>query len=110
APGSTKWLLSNHGSGTLIIDVEVTGSVVKLFCGEFYGVTVLRNNRTGERINGCRVHSVQNFLKFLSLIHVDTEHRPKQLFAHCYITWIADKQNGRLNKVPFTFVVLAACN
>src|SRR5690606_11417208 len=98
----------HHGAGGLVVDVEIAGRVAQFFGGQFHGVAVVGENGAGEGVRRCLVYGVQNFLEFISVIHVQREHRPEQLVAHGHVLRVLRHYNGGFNKVAFALVISAS--
>lgn len=57
-PATAKGLLAYHSTSWFIVDVKVAGAVYEFSLSKVNGLSVLRENGTGEGIRGCGVANI----------------------------------------------------
>ena len=98
SPGTSERLLSNNGTGTLVVDVVVTGSVPELVGSQDHGRSVLREDRTGKTVFGGRVDQLAGLGELFVVVDVTGENGSKDLLGHGDRLGVLGKDDGGLDK------------
>src|SRR6218665_445847 len=75
-------LLPDYGSGGLVIDIKISCRMTQFLRRQLQSISVLRKNRTCEGVGRSAVNQVQHFFKFIFGVNINSDHRPKNFFAH----------------------------
>src|SRR5439155_469441 len=78
---AAEWLQPDHGTGRLVIDVEVAGRVDQLLGRLADRLAVAGEDRPGESVGACPVAQVKRLVKLAVCVRIDGEDGAEKLLA-----------------------------
>lgn len=107
---TTEGLLTDDGTGALVVDVEVSGSVAELVGAQDGSIAVLGEEGTSQGIGRRVGDQVQGLLVLLGLVDVDGDDGSKDLLGHGARLGVGGDDDGGLDEVSDRVVVVASGN
>src|SRR5579859_7255026 len=106
--GASKGLLTDHGSGRLVVDVEISRGIDEHLRRRFDRAAVRREDRARQSIGGGLIAEPERLLVPVLGIDVDREHRAEDLLAQRARGRVLGFDNRRLYEVALGVVAFAA--
>src|SRR5690606_34384305 len=104
----TEWLLSYYSTGTLIVDVKITGRIPERMCSLADCIAILRDDRSCKGVDGCIIYYLQRIFPIVVTIYINGQYRAEQLLTHGDVVGPAGLDYRRVDIIAFALVVRTA--